>query len=209
MARTPPETAKDVLRDFRRDQVIDVARRLFGERGTTEVSMDEIAQEAGVARSTVYVYFANRDELLRACLKRMHNQLLDAVASRWEQSDGPVGRLRSLIEAMFERIDDDPAFFRLALVTQEAAAAGAPAAGAAAVGSELAVIGLDVARFLQDLYVEGLEAGIFRALDPDRATSLIGQQLFGALSVRAAEPDPWPLAEAVDETCDFIVHALT
>src|SRR5580704_15405041 len=139
-----PDDLKEVIRHFRRDQVIDVARRLFGERGTTDVSMDEIAAEAGVARSTVYVYFANRDELLRACLKRMLDQLLEAIASDWDRDTQPAARLRILIEGMFERLDDNPTFFRLALITQDALTQGS-----LAVGSELALIGLEIAGMLQ------------------------------------------------------------
>jgi TetR/AcrR family transcriptional regulator len=195
---------KEVIRDFRRDQVIDVARRLFGERGTTEVSMDEIATEAGVARSTVYVYFANRDELLRACLKRMLDQLLEAIAGDWARDTEPAARLRILIEGMFERLDDNPTFFRLALITQDALTQGS-----LAVGSELALIGLEVAGMLQGLYLEGVSTGLFRSMDPDRAISLIGQQIYGAMSVRAGEPFPLPRAEAAAEVTEFVLRGLS
>ena len=201
--RRGADELKEVIRDFRREQVVSVARRLFGERGTTDVSMDEIAAKAGVARSTVYVYFANRDELLRACLKGMHDQLLDDIAESWEQDGEPSNRLFRLIEGMLERIDDDPAFFRLALVTQ-----GSMSLGGEAVGTELALIGLNIARLLSDLYIDGRAAGTFRDMDPDRATSLIGQQIYGAMSVRAAEPMPDPPAVVAAETCDFILRGL-
>jgi AcrR family transcriptional regulator len=190
---------KEVIRDFRRDQVIDVARRLFGERGTTDVSMDEIAAEAGVARSTVYVYFANRDELLGACLKRMLDQLLEGIAEDWERDTEPRARLRILIEGMFERLDDNPAFFRLALIGQ----------GSVAVGSELALIGLEVAGMLQGVYFEGLSTGLFRSMDPDRAISLIGQQIYGAMSVRAGELIPLPRADAAAEVTEFVLRGLS
>ncbi len=203
-ARKSPDNLKEVIRDFRRDQVIDVARRLFGERGTTEVSMDEIAAEAGVARSTVYVYFASRDELLRACLKRMLNQLFESIAVDWERDIEPAQRLRTLVGGMFERLDDNPAFFRLALVTQEAAAQGS-----AAVGSELALIGLEIAGMIQNLYLEGVSSGLFRPMEPDRATSLIGQQIYGAMSVRASELIPIPRADAAAEVTEFILRGLS
>ena len=190
-ARRSTDNLKEVIRDFRRDQVIEVARRLFGERGTTDVPMDEIAAEAGVARSTVYVYFANRDELLRACLKGMHNQLLEDIAQTWEEDAEPVHRLERLIEGMLERIDDDPAFFRLALMTQ-----GTVIQGGEAVGTELALIGLNIARLIHDLFVEGVSSGIFRDIDPDVAVNLVGQQIYGAMAVRAGEafPEPAPTA---------------
>jgi AcrR family transcriptional regulator len=201
--RSAPDELKAIIRDFRRDQIIEVAGRLFGERGTTEVPMDEIATEAGVARSTLYVYFASRDELLRACLQRMHRLLLDTLVASWERDSDPVGRLRTLVVGMLERIDDDPAFFRLALATQ-----GVPSPAASTVGAELDLIGLDIAGLIRTVIEQGTRSGRFRLLDPDKATTFVGQQLYGAMSVRAAEPAPAPIDEAADELCAFVLYGL-
>jgi AcrR family transcriptional regulator len=201
MARRAPDALREVIRDFRRDQIVDTARRLFGERGTTDVSMDDIAAAAGVARSTVYVYFANRDVLLGACVQSMYDQLKDAIAPVADDGATPDERLRALMLGLLERIDENPAFFRLAMATQ----ATATAAGSAAVGSTLMMIGLDMIRLLENIVTAGMAAGEFRAdLDRDRAVVLIGQQVFGVLSVRAGEPEPLPAAQVADEICDFI-----
>jgi AcrR family transcriptional regulator len=201
--RRTSDDLKEVIRDFRRDQVIDVARRLFGERGTTDVSMDEIASEAGVARSTVYVYFANRDELLRACLQGMLNQLVEAFAQTLEVDADPAQRLSRLIEEMLARVDDSPAFVRFALVTQ-----GVPFGGADAVGNELATIGLTIAGLIRDLVVEGIDRGDFRQVDPDLAITFIGQQVYGAMAVRAADPAPQDRSVVAAATVQFILHGL-
>jgi TetR/AcrR family fatty acid metabolism transcriptional regulator len=203
--RRAPDELKEVIRDFRRDQIMDTARRLFGERGTTEVSMDEIAAQAGVARSTVYVYFASRDILIGACVESMYDRMKETIADVVADNTSPSERLRALVLGVLERIDESPEFFRLAMATQ----ATAGAAGSVAVGGALMMIGLDMIRLLEELAVAGMAAGDYRRdLDPERAVVLVGQQIFGALSVRAGEPDPIPAAQAADEICDFVRRGL-
>ncbi len=205
MPRRAPDALKEVIRDFRRDQIIETSRQLFGERGTTEVSMDEIAAYAGVARSTVYVYFANRDELLRACVQSMYDQLSETFAVIFEDDSSPLDRLRAVLCGVLGRIDENPAFFRLAMATQSTAGAS----GSEAVGGALMMIGLDMIRLLDDIIARGMESGLFRAdLDKERAVTIIGQQMYGALSVRAGEPESVPAEQAADEICDFVLRGL-
>jgi hypothetical protein len=83
------------------------------------------------------------------------------------------------------------------------------AAGSEAVGGALMMIGLDMIRVLEDVVVAGMATGDFRAdLDPARAVVLVGQQIYGALSVRAGEPDPIPATSAADEICLFVCLGL-
>jgi AcrR family transcriptional regulator len=135
----------------------------------------------------------------------MYDAMLDTIAAVTEVDAPPPERLRALMLGLLQRIDESPAFFRLAMATQ----ATAGAAGSAAVGGALMMIGLDMIRLLEDLVRSGMASGDFRPdLDTLRAVNLIGHQVYGALSVRAGEPDPIPATRAADEICEFVLRGI-
>src|SRR5579863_9319641 len=61
-----------------RSAIIDAAERLFLERGFGSVSMDELAEVAGVARRTLYNQFSSKEEIFREMLLRVSGHLEDA-----------------------------------------------------------------------------------------------------------------------------------
>lgn len=65
MARERP-TGRDQVREA----VLQAAERLFGERGVTDVSMREVAREAGVNHGLLHRHFGNKDDLLAALFER-------------------------------------------------------------------------------------------------------------------------------------------
>lgn len=61
----PPNTHRGRPKDpVRRGEIVRAARALFLEHGVAAVSMDGIAQAAGVSKKTIYSHFANKEELL-------------------------------------------------------------------------------------------------------------------------------------------------
>jgi AcrR family transcriptional regulator len=58
----------DVVMDFRRAQVIAAARERFTKHGLAGTTMDGIAQAAGVAKGTVYLYYKSKEEIFRQIL---------------------------------------------------------------------------------------------------------------------------------------------
>lgn len=53
----------------KRKQIIDGARRVFIDMGFDAASMNDITREAGVSKGTIYVYFANKEELFEAMIE--------------------------------------------------------------------------------------------------------------------------------------------
>src|SRR5580658_4412872 len=68
-----------VARGGSREAIVEAASRLFLQRGFGSVSMDELAEAAGVARRTLYNQFASKEEIFREMLLRVAGQLEDAA----------------------------------------------------------------------------------------------------------------------------------
>ncbi|TIS12057.1 MAG: TetR/AcrR family transcriptional regulator [Mesorhizobium sp.] len=54
---------------MKRAQIIEGARRVFIDKGFEAASMNDITREAGVSKGTIYVYFANKEELFEALIE--------------------------------------------------------------------------------------------------------------------------------------------
>jgi AcrR family transcriptional regulator len=79
-----------------REAVVDAAQRLFLERGFGAVSMDDLAEAAGVARRTLYNQFSSKEDIFREMLRRVSNQLEDNLPPGIETS-GTVDEVLHLI----------------------------------------------------------------------------------------------------------------
>jgi AcrR family transcriptional regulator len=75
--------------------------------------MQEIAEEAGVAKGTIYLYFRDRDELVEKTFETAIGELHKRIDAALE-SDGPFAqRLRAVITAKLAFFNENREFFRL------------------------------------------------------------------------------------------------
>ena len=80
---------------LRRRAILDAARTLFAARGLAGFAMADVAERAGVARATLYLYWPTREELLLAVLEELLWQWLDELDGRLDETRVPVRRAQA------------------------------------------------------------------------------------------------------------------
>jgi len=103
-----PETAERTDAARNRERILCAARRLFDERGASCVSMDDVAEAAGVGKGTLFRRFGSRASLAAAVLSERERDFQDALI-RGEPPLGPgappAERLAAFGEAMLDILD--------------------------------------------------------------------------------------------------------
>ena len=74
----------------RKNEILDVAERLFGTKGFDGTSTSDILNEIGIARGTLYYHFKSKEEILDAMISRIMSRLIEKVEVIAVQKNIPV-----------------------------------------------------------------------------------------------------------------------
>lgn len=93
---------KNRQKDKRRNEIINAAETLFFSKGYENVSLDEIARKVDLGRSTLYLYFENKEELFFAIVLRGTAILYSLIEEKTHKAETGIKKLAAFRKAYYE-----------------------------------------------------------------------------------------------------------
>ncbi|MBZ9654302.1 transcriptional regulator BetI [Phyllobacterium lublinensis] len=89
------------MEPLRRRELIDAAIRTIGQRGSLDVTVAEIAHEAGVSPALAHHYFGGKEQLILATMRHLLKELGHDLARALQTADTPSARIAAVIAVNF------------------------------------------------------------------------------------------------------------
>jgi AcrR family transcriptional regulator len=84
-------------RTQQRERILDALFQVMSASGTVGASVSEIAEAAGIARGALHYYFANKDELVAALMRRMGDAYLERLRAFIDSNAADPARARTVV----------------------------------------------------------------------------------------------------------------
>jgi AcrR family transcriptional regulator len=92
--------------DARRQTILDAALEGFSKRGLDGVSLDDVAERAGISKALIYEHFASKQELYANLLESHASELSDRLAAAVAGVEGSELRLETGLDAFFRFVEE-------------------------------------------------------------------------------------------------------
>ncbi len=90
-----------------REQILDKANDMFLTLGFKSVTMDDIANDLGISKKTIYQYFANKNDLVEASTMLLHKRIADGVDVIMAQEHNPIEEFFVIREFLSQILKDE------------------------------------------------------------------------------------------------------
>jgi len=92
--------------------ILRASRKLIEEIGFSALTMDKVAQKAGIAKGTVYIYFKDKNELLEKVLQQGFERMFESIKAKVAAEESCTEKLRVLITENINHIYENRYFFK-------------------------------------------------------------------------------------------------
>lgn len=86
----------------RRKEILEVAERLFWQKGFHAASMDDVAEAIGLTKPAIYHYFRSKDDILLELRQSIIDDMLHLIEGVLEADGSPAVKLRDILVAHTE-----------------------------------------------------------------------------------------------------------
>ncbi len=184
----------------KREQILKAAVTVFSTRGYRSTLVDEIAQEAGVAKGTLYLYFGSKEEMYLEAFRENVERLHEATLAGMKEGSSAWDKIKAFVAVRLEFGEAHKDFLRIYL----SEFAGTLMGKGEWVEQMKALLRKE-SDLLSDVFREGIQAGQVRALPVEQLVSTLHYTVGGILASRITE---MRLVEAADLDADIIVDLL-
>lgn len=188
----PSPTRRQVLERFRCDAILAAARKVIAAKGLAAATMDEIAEAAGIAKGTIYLYFKNKRDLFQEVVAHALGRLVAELDQINRSGGDAVTRLAQMLHLLLMTLEREEAFFRvystefpvLHFYQEEAA---------------LKVRELDrqFTAILAEVIEQGMTAGLFQEGDPQQMAYILRGMVRAVALYKLVESQPASLLESL------------
>jgi len=102
----------------RREEILDAARRVFTRSGFKGTTIADVAEEAGIALGTIYLYFPSKDDLFRGLGQRFWQMITNAL-SEGDDGHSLERSIRSRLENVFRVCGENRDLIRLVVLNSD------------------------------------------------------------------------------------------
>ena len=101
------ESSRSTLAQQKKSAIIDAAIQVFARKGFYNAKVSDVADAAGVAAGTIYLYFKNKDDLLISLFEEKMEAILQRFRNHLQDIDDPVEKLHTMVDVYFDLIEED------------------------------------------------------------------------------------------------------
>jgi TetR/AcrR family transcriptional regulator, fatty acid metabolism regulator protein len=198
-------SARRTTREDKRRRIIDAAVKVFAEKGFFGAKVSEIADAAGVADGTIYLYFKSKDDILISLFQEKMSEIVKQLQAILSDLPDPETKMRRYVIEHLKLVASQPELMQVLTVELRQSARFIKEYSPKAFARYLAVIGM--------IIEEGQRAGVFRK---DIDAGILRRALFGLIDelslewVLRSRDDKPPLDPEVigEQIAEFIIRGL-